>query len=259
MDNKKFILKIKNLTKKFGGLTAVSNVDIFVKRGTITSLIGPNGSGKTTLFNIITGFLQPSEGDIYFEDKNITGLKPFEVSKIGITRTFQQVEIFPELSVEDSIMEGMHNISETGPLDIILKRKSRKENFKVEIEKILELTNLVDKKKTLSKNLSHGELKMLQIAIGLATLPKVLLLDEPIGGLASTEIEKVMKVLKKFKEDGLTIFMIEHNMRAVMDISDYIFVMNYGNKIAEGPPEKVQKDPHTIEAYLGGGYYAKSK
>ncbi|MBA7524259.1 Lipopolysaccharide export system ATP-binding protein LptB [subsurface metagenome] len=259
MNHKKFILKTKNLTEKFGGLTAVNSVEIFVEEGKITSLIGPNGSGKTTLFNMITGFLQPTEGDIYFEDKNITGLKPFETSKIGITRTFQQVETFPELSVEDCIIGGMHNISETGLLSIILKRKSRKENFKEEIEKILELTNLIDKKRTLAKNLSHGELKMLQIAIGLATSPRILLLDEPVGGVSSAEIEKVLKLIKKFKEDGLTIFMIEHNMRAVMDISDYIFVMNYGNKIAEGPPEKVQKDPHTIEAYLGGGYHAKNK
>jgi len=259
MNHKKFILKTKNLTEKFGGLTAVNSVEIFVEEGKITSLIGPNGSGKTTLFNMITGFLQPTEGDIYFEDKNITGLKPFEISKIGITRTFQQVETFPELPVEDCIIGGMHNISETGLLNIILKRKSRKENFKEEIEKILELTNLIDKKRTLAKNLSHGEMKMLQIAIGLATSPRILLLDEPIGGVSSAEIEKVLKLIKKFKEDGLTIFMIEHNMRAVMDISDYIFVMNYGNKIAEGPPEKVQKDPHTIEAYLGGGYHAKSK
>jgi len=259
MDNNKFILKAENLTKKFGGLTAVNSVDIFVKKGTITSLIGPNGSGKTTLFNMITGFLKPDEGEIYFEDKNITGLRPFEISKIGINRTFQQVETFPESSVEDCIMIGMHNISETGLLEIILKRKSRKENFKVEIEKILELTNLIDKKKTLAKNLSHGELKMLQLAIGLASSPRVLLLDEPIGGVASAEIEKVLKLIKKFKENGLTIFMIEHNMKAVMGISDYIFVMNYGNKIAEGPPEKVQKDPYTIEAYLGGDCYVKGK
>lgn len=259
MNHKKFILKTKNLTEKFGGLTAVNSVKIFVEEGKITSLIGPNGSGKTTLFNMITGFLQPTEGDIYFEDKNITGLKPFETSKMGITRTFQQVETFPELSVEDCIIGGMHNKSETGLLSIILKRKSRKENFKEEIEKILELTNLIDKKRTLAKDLSHGELKMLQIAIGLATAPRILLLDEPVGGVSSAEIEKVLMLIKKFKEDGLTIFMIEHNMRAVMDISDYIFVMNYGNKIAEGPPEKIQKDPHTIEAYLGGGYHAESK
>lgn len=237
--SKEIILQVKNVTKKFGELIALNDLSFNVHKGELLGLIGPNGAGKTTLFNIITGFYKPDKGQIIFENKNITGLKPYKICEMGIARTFQIVQPFLNLSVIKNVMVGS-----------FLRAKDRSTAEKIAME-WLNFLGLEKKKDFLAKELTLPELRKLELARALATSPKLLLIDEVVAGLTPTEVDEVIETIKKIWQSGITIVMVEHVMRAIMSISKRVIVLNYGIKIAEGSPEEVSKNKEVIMAYLG--------
>jgi len=243
------IIETKKLSKDFGALRAVNEVDLTVDPGQIHSIIGPNGAGKTTLFNLLTGFLSPSRGRVFFNGLEITNLPPFAISKLGIGRSFQITSIFPDLTVLENIRIAIQSRTKASFHFLISLQKLRVLEEKA--EQILQKIGLEDKKEMLSRNLSHGEKRILDIGIGLATEPCLLLLDEPASGLTREEISMVIKLVKEVS-DHVTIILIEHNIDVVLSISDKITVLHQGSVIAEGHPELIQKDEKVQEAYLGG-------
>ncbi|MEM3550162.1 MAG: ABC transporter ATP-binding protein [Candidatus Bathyarchaeia archaeon] len=232
------VLTVKGLTKSFGGLVAVKNVDLSVGEGEILGLIGPNGAGKTTLFNLITGFIKPDAGSIVFKGKDITRAPPHLVVRQGIARTFQLVNPFGNLSVIDNVSIPLYG-----------KRGIRSTDKAAEIIALMKLDH---RKNELAKNLPHGELKKLEIARALATEPSLLLLDEPFAGLSFEEVSELMELVKKLNDEGLTIVIVEHVMRVIMKLSHRVVVICDGEKIAEGKPLEITEDRRVIEAYLGG-------
>jgi ABC-type branched-subunit amino acid transport system ATPase component len=235
------MLEIQSLTKKFGGLTAVNNVDLNVKESKIISLIGPNGAGKTTLFAMVAGFLTPNSGTVVFEGKDITGLKPHKICNLGMVRTFQVTQPFAKLTTLENIMVGAycrtHNRSKA-------KRKAEEVAAQVGMTALLEQEAI---------SLTVAGRKRLELARALATEPRLLLLDEVMAGLNPTEIDEIVAVIRKIRDSGVTILLIEHVMKAVMNLSDYAYVLNDGIRIAAGTPTEIANDPNVIEAYLGQG------
>jgi len=248
------ILQVKDINKFFGGVTAVDKVSFNIQSGQICALIGPNGAGKTTMFNVITGIYAPDAGQVYFQDRLISGLKPYQIARLGITRTFQNLQIFSNMTVRENVMVGRHLLTRTGLFTAALGLPfSRREwqltsqaadRFLAEVG----LTHLADEE---AGNLALGQQRLLEIARAMALEPRLLLLDEPAAGLPGGETRELEKVILRLKQMGTSILLVEHDMETVMNLADNIVVMDFGFKIAEGTPEEIQNNPQVLKAYLG--------
>lgn len=250
------LLETKQLTKKFGGLTAVNQVDLSVEDGKITALIGPNGSGKTTYFNLLTGVYSPDQGEIFFNHENLSGLKPSLIARRGISRTFQNIQLFQRLTVIENVMVAQDLHCRSTVIGVHLKTRAvvREEmEIRQRANSLIELVGLKGIEDQEARNLPYGAQRLLEIARALATRPKLMLLDEPAAGMNITESSDLMSLIRKIRDMGITILLVEHDMRVVMGISEHVAVLNFGQKIAEGTPDEVKKNPDVIQAYLGRG------
>jgi branched-chain amino acid transport system ATP-binding protein len=248
------LLEVSGLRKYFGGLTAIGGLSFHVQPGELLSIIGPNGAGKTTLFNLLTGTYRPTGGTIVFDGDNITGLKPYEVTRRGIGRTFQHTTVFAKESVLDNVIIGQCLHTKTGVWGAIFRTgATRREEARVTeaAREILDFVGLQDKENRLAGNLTEEARKRLSIAVVLASKPKLVLLDEPTGGVNLEEIDGLIELVQRIRESGVTVCLIEHKMRMVMSISDRIIVLNQGDHIAEGTPGQVANNEDVIKAYLG--------
>lgn len=249
------VLEINNITKRFGGLTAVSDVSLAIKENQICALIGPNGAGKTTIFNMITGVYQVTSGDIKFEGQSICKVAPNVIVERGIARTYQNIRLFKKMSAIENVMTGFHCRTKAGLFNIIYNRKKMLEEDRDvyrKSEEILDYLKIVDRKDEPASSLPYGHQRLLEIARALATQPKVLLLDEPAAGMNSKEKEELIKTIRRIRDDfKLSVLLVEHDMDLIMNISDEITVLNYGARIANGKPKEIQENEAVIEAYLG--------
>ncbi|MCI9514701.1 MAG: ABC transporter ATP-binding protein [Oscillospiraceae bacterium] len=250
----KNILETQGIGIQFGGLKAVNNVNFTAGEGEITALIGPNGAGKTTLFNLIAGFYAPTAGKVFFKGEDITSLKPYQRTRIGLARTFQNINLFADMSVMDNALVGQHCRMTYDPISAMLslpnKHKQERASRK-EVMEMLDFMGLADVAEEKAGSLSYGKQKNLEIARAMATRPELLLLDEPASGLNTQELDQLSQRVLAMRDRGITVVLIEHKMDVVMTISHKVMVLNFGETIAFGPPEAVSADPHVIEAYLG--------
>jgi branched-chain amino acid transport system ATP-binding protein len=247
------LLEARNLTKHFGGLAAVNRVDITVNAGEIVGLIGPNGAGKTTCFNLLSGFLPPTDGNITFNGEALVGLKPHHIVKRGLVRTFQLTTLFLDMSVLTNALLGLHLSSRRGFGRVLLSLRSFPRDEITRTREVLEFTGLAPYADELAKNLPHGHQRTLGIAMALAARPQLLLLDEPVTGMNLDESQRVMDLVKTIRDRGTTVLLVEHNMKAVMGTCERIVVLNFGEKLTEGTPNEVGSNRDVIEAYLGSG------